>query len=118
MNQFVENTLSEPPSPLCCKAFRNTSPWNISIQPSFMVMSIGVGVELGSALVPHVACCVIASTNVLGCSLVLCIPDISCASGPQVLSCPKLCNETNRHAAIQNFANVLGSIFHVSTQSD
>ena len=38
----------------------------MSIHPRSMVISIGTGVELGSALVPDVVCCVISSINVVG----------------------------------------------------
>lgn len=44
----------------------NAAAWNISIHSPRMLISIGMGVEFGSALVPDVACCSIASTNDVG----------------------------------------------------
>ena len=54
MAQFVEKILSLPRGPLCWMELRNPTPCSISIQLCFMVISIGCGVELGSALVPAV----------------------------------------------------------------
>src|SRR5271165_3921920 len=41
----------------------NTFAWNISIQSPRIVISIGTGVELGSALVPEVSCSSTSSRN-------------------------------------------------------
>src|ERR1700690_365919 len=55
IHQLVENSLSAPRGPLCWISLRNASPWNISVQPALVVMSISNGGELGSASVPEVA---------------------------------------------------------------
>src|SRR5690242_2264944 len=53
MNQLVEKNLSPPLGLDCCSSRTKTFAWNMSIQAPFIVMSIGVGVEIGSALVPE-----------------------------------------------------------------
>ena len=55
INQFVEKNLSPPRGLDCCVSSANAFPWNINIQLPFMAISIGAGIEFGSALVPDVA---------------------------------------------------------------
>ena len=45
-----------------------------------MAMSIGMGVEFGSALVPEVVCCSIASINVAGFAFMV-MPGMDCMGG-------------------------------------
>src|SRR6185437_721116 len=65
INQLVEKNLSFPRGPLCCVSTTNALAWNISIHSPRIVISIGVGVEFGSALVPDEAWLSITSSNVL-----------------------------------------------------
>lgn len=55
MNQLVEKNLSAPRALLCCWSTTNTFAWNISIHAPCVVISMGTGVEMGSALVPEPA---------------------------------------------------------------
>ena len=54
MNQFVEKNLSPPRGLDCCSSRTKTLAWNMSIHAPFLVMSMGAGVDTGSALVPDV----------------------------------------------------------------
>ena len=84
MNQLVEKSLSAPRGPLCCVSVMKTLAWNISIHGPFIVISIGVGVETGSALVPDEACCWRASIMLCGCicSIMSVMPGIPAMSVP------------------------------------
>jgi hypothetical protein len=53
MNQFVEKNLFAPGPLDCCSSRTNTFAWNIIVHWPFLVMSMGAGVETGSALVPE-----------------------------------------------------------------
>lgn len=55
MNQLVEKSLSLPRGPLCCVSVMKALAWNMSVQLPCVVMSIGVGVDDGSRLVPDEA---------------------------------------------------------------
>ena len=79
MNQFVEKSLSPPRGLDCCVSRMNPLAWNISIQFPFIAISMGTGVEFGSALVPELAWPMIACVNVFGCmdcimSAIPCLP--------------------------------------------
>ena len=54
MNQLVEKNLSPPRGLDCWRSVKKTLAWNMSIHGPLLAMSIGVGVEFGSALVPDV----------------------------------------------------------------
>ena len=55
MAQLVEKNLSPPRGLLCCRSVTKAFPWNIHIHAPCMLISIGIGVELGWALVPDEA---------------------------------------------------------------
>src|SRR5277367_952408 len=65
MNQLVEKNLSPPRGLVCCSSRTKALAWNINIQLPCIFIHIGVGVELGSALVPELAWWIICWANVL-----------------------------------------------------
>ena len=90
MNQFVEKNLSPPRGLDCCSSSTKTLAWNINVHLPFFVMSIGAGVESGSALVPDPAWRTISCGKVSGCMVIKSVPPMSipCICMPSIPGMP------------------------------